>query len=310
MRTFVRFGVAFGALLSGLILGSAQAQVVKLVDQPADKSISIQIGAQEFAQYLMKPNQPKPYMFPVRGADGTVLTRPIQQRAPGQGDHPHHKGIWVAIDEVDGIKFWAEAGKIVTRSSKVLVAEGNPATFQVVNDWNASDGRTVVTESTTISVFANRLLSYDIRFTTTADHPIEFGDTKEGLFGFRMVDSMREKQGGKVQNADGLKTTAECWGKTSDWVDYVGTVEGKTFGVAIFDHPKNLRPSRYHVRDYGLFSVSPFGEKSYTNNKRPAEPYYLQSGSTLRLRYGLYIHSGDTEAGNVNEAYVGYLKKS
>lgn len=294
--------VAAGSVLFGV----AQAQAVKLVDKPSEKTIAVLVDGQDFTQYLMKPDQPKPYFFPVRGADGTVLTRPIQGK--GQGDHPHHKGIWVSIDEVDNIKFWAEAGKIVNRSSKVLTVEGNPAQFEVVNDWNAVDGRTVVTEMTRVSVFANRVMAFDIRFTTPGDKPIEWGDTKEGLFGFRMVDTMREKQGGKVENAEGLKTTAECWGKTSDWVDYVGTVEGKTFGVTIFDHPKNLRPSRYHVRDYGLFSVSPFGEKSYTNGKRPADHYFLMPGSTLRLRYGIYIHSGDTAAGKVNAAYDGYLK--
>lgn len=286
--------------------GVAQAQLVKLIDKPDEKTIAVQIAGQEFTQYLMKPEQAKPYFFPVRGADGTVLSRPIQGK--GQGDHPHHKGIWISIDEVDGIKFWAEAGKIVTRKSMVLVAEGNPAQFEVVNDWQATDGRVVVTETTTVSIFANRVMAFDIRFTTPGDRAIEFGDTKEGLFGFRMVDSMREKQGGKVSNADGLKTTAECWGKTSDWVDYYGTVEGKTFGVTLFDHPKNLRPSRYHVRDYGLFSMSPFGEKSYTNGKRPADHYFLLPGSTLRLRYGLYIHSGDTDEGRVSETYQGYLK--
>jgi len=291
---------------TSVLVGTVAAQTVKLVDKSADKTITVLVDGHEFTQYLMKPEQPKPYFFPVRGADGTVLSRPIQGK--GQGDHPHHKGIWVAIDEVDNIKFWAEAGKIVTRSSKILTAEGNPAQFEVVNDWNAMDGRTVVTETTRISIFGNRVMAFDIRFTAGGDKAIEFGDTKEGLFGFRMVDSMREKQGGKVENADGLKTTAECWGKTSDWVDYVGTVEGQTFGVTIFDHPKNLRPSRYHVRDYGLFSVSPFGEKSYTNGKRPAEHYFLMPGATLRLRYGLYIHSGDTAAGNVRAAYHGYLK--
>lgn len=288
------------------LVGTSTAQTVKLVDKATDNTIVVLVEGQEFTHYLMKPEQPKPYFFPVRGADGTVLTRPIQGK--GQGDHPHHKGIWVAIDEVDNIKFWAEAGKIATRSSKILTAEGNPAQFEVVNDWNSADGRTVVTETTRVSIFGNRVMAFDIRFTTGGAKAIEFGDTKEGLFGFRMVDSMREKQGGQVQNADGLKTTAECWGKTSDWVDYVGTVDGKTFGVTIFDHPKNLRPSRYHVRDYGLFSISPFGEKSYTNGKRPAEPYFLMPGATLRLRYGLYIHSGDTAAGDVSGAYDRYLK--
>ncbi len=281
---------------------------VKLTENKDEKTITVAIDEQEFSKYLMSADLPKPFLFPVRGADGTVLTRPIQSKGKGQGDHPHHKGVWVAIDEVGGVKFWAEDGRIVTRSAEILVAEGNPAQFKVVNDWLGKDGQAVVRETTTISVFAHRLLAYDIHFTAGGDRPVEFGDTKEGLFGIRIAESMREKVGGIVTNADGGKGTIQCWGQTSDWVDYVGPVDGKSFGVAIFDHPLNRRASRYHVRDYGLFTVSPFGSHAYSNGKRPVEPFSLLPGSKLRLRYALYIHNGDAEQGHVSEVYRDYLK--
>ncbi len=276
--------------------------------------ISVDVDGKPFTFYvidkdlgLKKQELPKPFLSPVRGPDGTVMTRPIAREGD---DHPHHKGIWVAVDEVNEVDFWAERGRIENVSLKVLQSQGNPAKFEVVNQWLNKDKQLVVTEKTVVSIFANRLIAYDIEFQAPKDNTVTFGDTKEGLFGFRMVNSMREKEGGHVVNAEGLVGTPACWGKPTAWIDYYGQVEGKTLGVAIFDHPSNFRPSRYHVRNYGLFSISPFGERAYTNGKQEATPVIVAAGGKLQLRYAMYIHAGDTKSANVAGVYQDYLKST
>ena len=48
--------------------------------------------------------------------------------------------------------------------------------------------------------------------------------------------------------------------KRAAWVDYWAPIDGKTVGIAIFDHPENPRhPTWWHARYYGLVAANPFG---------------------------------------------------
>jgi Methane oxygenase PmoA len=268
-------------------------------------SLDVTVDGQPFTVYHFAKSQKKPYFWPVRSPEGLIMTRQLEKPK----DHPHHKGLWFTVDEVNGIKFWAERGKIENVSVDPIVAKGNPAKFKVVNHWLGKDGQPILKETTTITIGANRVIAYDADLTAVKG-PVTFGDTKEGMFGFRVANPLRESVGGKVVSAEGVHGAAKSWGKPAEWIDYDGTLDGKLVGVAIFDNPHNFRRSRYHVRDYGLFSISPFGEGAYTEGKTPAAPVVLKPGANLRLRYALYIHDGDTKASDVSGTYQKYLESS
>ncbi len=279
-------------------------------------TLEVAVGGEPFTTYHFGKEQKKPYFWPIRDGAGQIITRalvkPTDRPKP---DHPHHRGLWFSVDEVDRsdappphIKFWAEGGRIINVSVDPLVPKGNPARFKVVNHWLDRQRQPLLIETTTISIYDNRLIAYDATLAAAKD-PVTFGDTKEGLFGFRMVNSMRGSAG-KIVSADGHHGETECWGKPFEWIDYDGPVDGKLVGVAIFDNPHNFRPSRYHVRSYGLFSISPFGEHEYTNKQNPAKPVNLAPGANLRLRYAIYIHDGDTKAADVAGVYHKYVAES
>jgi hypothetical protein len=310
----VRCVPIFIVLLSVFFVPAGDRRAVRAADNvvrlsPKADALDVTISGEPFTTYNFAKKQNKPYFWPIRDREGQVISRPLlSPTGKPWRDHPHHRGLWFAVDEVNGIKYWAERGTIANISVEPLVPTGNPARFKIVNHWLDRDKQPALIESTTISIYANHLIAYDATLTA-AKEPVTFSDTKEGLFGFRMVDSMRGSAG-NIVSADGHHGEKECWGKTFEWVDYDGPVEGKTVGVAIFDNPHNFRPSRYHVRSYGLFSISPFGEHEYTNGQNPAKPVHLAPGANLRLRYGIYVHGGDTKAGDVAGAYRKYVAES
>src|SRR5688572_15654354 len=103
-RTFV-IAVAI-ATLQLLAIAARAADTVKL--QRKGDTVEVTIGGEPLATYHTSKDLPKPFFSPVRSAGGAIVTRGLEKPE----DHPHHKGVWCAIDEVNGIQYWAEKGKI------------------------------------------------------------------------------------------------------------------------------------------------------------------------------------------------------
>ena len=58
--------------------------------------IEVSIAGKPFGTYYFGPQSPKPYLSPLRSADGIILTRgwPMVKSIPGEShDHPHHNAV-------------------------------------------------------------------------------------------------------------------------------------------------------------------------------------------------------------------------
>jgi len=291
---------------------AAQEGTVTAVVAPGQ--VGLRVNGEPFAVYNHGPGLAKPYLFPLRAPGGHVVN------ALAPFDHKHHKGVWVGVEKVNGINFWGgkyqqqdvvepapAAERIQTAHIDVKPLEAGAVALHVHNLWQGEGGHTVVHENTVITAYPNRLLVYDITLQA-ADSVVQFEDTKEGFFAIRVAPTMIGRLDGRIVNAQGDVGEDACWGQTSPWVDYSGPVDGKIMGVALFDHPANFRKSRYHVRAYGLFAISPFGEKVYSKGKSEAPPLVLQPGQTVQVKYGLYAHAGDEKTGKVAEAYQKFVE--
>jgi hypothetical protein len=108
--------VACVLMLCGATTTSVSSAADKVVLQQESTTLNITINEQPFATYNFGSDLPKPFLLPVRTAAGVTVNRALGDVS--DPDHPHHKGMWNAIDEVNGVKFWAEKGTIRNTSVK------------------------------------------------------------------------------------------------------------------------------------------------------------------------------------------------
>ena len=317
-----------------------QASSLMAADMPVafarhGDQIDVSIGGKPFTTYYFGAQSPKPYLHPLRTAQGIIVTRgyPMVTNIPGESkDHPHHRAMFFAHGDINGVDFWGEAqfmekapvhvaGKTYTSSeelpkgstvfSKLEEANGGPdsGTLRALFSLVGPDGRVMGSE-TQEYIFRGDATTrtIDCAFTITADRgvPLKMGDTKEGAFAIRVVRSLQEPAV-KMLSSTGAVGEKNIWGKRADWVDYSGEVGGEKVGIAIFDNPANIKhPTYLHARGYGLFAVNPFGEHDFYNDPKRDGSVTIAAGESLTLRYRVLIHDGDAAAAKIAEAYAQY----
>jgi hypothetical protein len=296
-----------------LLLGAAclPAQV-----RFAKDLISVNVDGKPFTVFHYGEESGKPYLAPIRSASGKIVTRrfPMESAAGDSTDHLHHTGLWFSYDDVNGVKFWENdpsykhsgMGRIVVRHADF--EEGDRSgTLSATMEWRDPTGKVLIVESRKMVFHSDpKLRIVDFEIALTAAEDLTFGDTKEGAFAIRLAETLTEKKGGRMVDADGRSTMAQVWGKRSNWVDYSGEVEGEKLGVAIFDHPQNPRhPTYWHARDYGLFALDPFGAHAF-DPTQPESHWQLPQGKQLVFRWRVAVHPGDAESGRVAELYRDY----
>jgi hypothetical protein len=239
----------------------------------------------------------------------------MEEAAGDSRDHLHHTGLWFSYDDVNGVKFWENdpsynhpnMGRIVVRDAGFKEGDRS-GTLKAVLEWRDPKDKVLLVDSRNMVFYSDpKLRIIDLEITLTAAEDVTFGDTKEGAFAIRLAETLTEKKGGRIVDADGRATMAQVWGKRSNWVDCSGEVEGEKLGIAIFDHPQNPRhPTYWHARDYGLFALNPFGAHAF-DPAQPESHWQLPKGKQMVFRWRVVIHPGDEESGHVADLYKEFI---
>jgi len=328
-----RFAVLTFALMIASSLRAAPAtpdKGVMVVPNEASNRVDVFVDGQPFTSYIWPDTLKKPVLFPLRTASGTIITRgfPLKPRPGERTDHPHHVGLWLSYENVNGVDFWnnstalpaeqqAKMGKIVHRRIVKTISGADKGELEVEMDWMMPDGQPVLHETADFIFRAGpgRRVVDRISTLTALDKPVVFKDEKDGLFGLRVRRELEQPSSETVTftDASGRPTTVKAmdntgvsglyrssegktgdavWGTRGRWMMLTGKVKQEDITLVMLDNPRNVGfPTYWHARDYGLFAANPLGQEIYSNGKEKLN-FTIQPKKSATFRYRLVILDG------------------
>jgi len=317
-RRLLAWAVSSLALLTTGLSAFPAPQAVELMRD--GNHVDVLIGGHPFTTYYFDPAVAKPYFFPLRSAQGTVVTRGFPMTADiadEDRDEPHQRAMYFAHGDVNGFDFWGEAafprwsdhsastfGRTVFRDLDQIQGGSDSGRLRATFDLVTPAG-TIAQETQTYDFRGDdqsRIIDCEFAIRASAG-AVRLGDTKEGTFAIRVAKALDSPPGHMV-NANGASGEKGIWGKRAEWVDYYGHVGNEDVGIAVFDHPRNLRaPTYWHARAYGLLAANPFGVKQFTRDRHQDGRLTIPAGDALVFRYRVIIHHGDPTEARIAEAY-------
>ncbi len=262
-----------------------QVQVVPLPYGQA----SFEQRGRELTRYHFGPSLKRPFLYPIFSPGRHRLTRMGHPHDPD--GHRHHNSVWISHHDVGGVDFWSDGGPARIVCQRVEQYEDGPveASLLSTNAWQDAERKTLLLERRRVGVRplegGEWFLSIDLQFEAPSGASVTIGQTPFGMIGVRMAKTIGVHDGGgRILNSEAARNEEEVFRKPARWVDYSGPVAGGvTGGIALLDHPANPdHPTPFHVRNDGWMGAC------LTLNR----PLVVQPGEPLRLRYGLWIHSG------------------
>ena len=307
-----------------------QSTGFKIVEEKGKKQVDILYNNKLLTAYCYYDSSRKPFLFPVNTLEGVTVTRgyPFKMIAGERTDHPHHTGIWLNYESVNGLDFWNNStaiavekrnqyGTIIHQKVTGKKIKNKKASLSVAASWVRPDMKVLLNEKTTFnfSVQENYFIIDRITTLTATDTVVLFKDVKDGMFAIRVARELElpskeatnfvDNKGnvttvrnsdtagvtGMYYSSDGLKGDS-VWGSKGKWVMLTGKKDDKDITIGMIDHPANIGyPAYWHARGYGLFAVNPLGRKVFSNGKEELN-FSLKPQQSVTFRYRIIIHSG------------------
>jgi hypothetical protein len=237
----------------------------------------------ELATYVMEPSL-RPYLHPVYDASGRqVLTEDRPE------DHPWQHGIFTGFHRVNGFNYWKEdEGRQRFVRLLNLQQKGETVGWKALVELVAPNGKVVLEEENHIVIHAPESADlYRIEFTLVLrakGEAVQFGKFFVGGLSVRMPwDKANPRQthlnSNRLRGRVGEQQRA-AWCTVERPFQNAG---GGTFGLAIFDHPRNANhPPAWRVDEQGLINPNVSGVTDWS----------LRAGEERKFRYKLLVYHG------------------
>ena len=287
----------------------AQKNIVELKKDKDHPVVQVFIHQKHFTDFFFPDTLAKPVLYPIYASNGMAVTRgfPLQPRVGDATDHPHHIGLWLNYENVNGLDFWNNSFAIPAEKKSLYgniqfksitnIKSGSKGELTYVADWVNQQKEILLNEETEF-VFSEKNNCRIIDRTTilTAQTVVKFTDAKDGLLGLRVAHELQipVKETIKYTDDKGIVTTIiatgdSVWSTKSPWCMMYGKMGKDTVSIVIIDHPKNIGyPTNWHARGYGLFAANPLGEKIFTNGKAERN-LTLQKHESVTFKYRIVI---------------------
>lgn len=313
---------------AGLLMAAIPARCEPVKLTRSGNSIEVSVGGQPFTTYYFESEYSKPFLQPLRTADGIIVTRgiPVGNVIPPAHEHdkslePHQRALYFGHGDINGNSFWVEKvfskyyhtpslkyGRLVFKKLDEMKSGRNSGVIRATFDMQGEDGNTFAQQTQEYRFEGDakeRIIDCDY-VIRAGNAPVVFGDTKEGTFGIRLAPQL-DAPGGRMVNSEGGHGESEVWGKRAEWVDVDGTIQGEKLGVAVFDSPNSFRhPTYWHARGYGLLAANPFGLSFFYNDPKHNGSYTLPAGQSIHFQYRVVIHQGSYQQAGISQMYRDY----
>jgi hypothetical protein len=339
--------IAAGTIAMAAMSIIGQAQKVDLVNNAKDKKVDVIIDGKPFTSYFYPGEDvlKKAVLYPVRTAKGTLVTRgwPLDPRGGERVDHPHHVGIWLNYEDVNGNDYWNNSNAVdhakraygtIKHTGITSMKSGKDKGVLVVTaDWVDKDGKLTLKEVTTYTFSGKGNSRIMDRSTTLSavNGDVAMPDIKDGMFAIRVARELELPSNkpeiftdaagiatkvpvmnnagitGNYRNSNGIEGE-DVWAKRAIWCNLTGKIKDEDISIAMIDHPKNPGyPAYWHARGYGLFAVNPLGQKAFSNGKDVLN-FKIKNGESTTFRYRMVIASEHLSDASLNSEAAAFAK--